>query len=332
MQSWLGGGVLLLVAAALWLVYLVPNWLRRSEYLATERNAVRLQQTIRVLAETAETPDAIRIESVAKARKAVAETLAARPVAVGTAARLPLPAAVDPRVRAAARLRRTRLATTLVLVAALAVLGWQAWTMLQGGGLAAGSTMVVAIAGLAAIGAGTLQGRLGKVKAERDAQLAKLRVETPTRRTATPVQDFALSSAPAERSERAPWTPQSLPQPLAAVRREAALAAARAEALRNAAAGSAETGRSLAVARALAAQEASGPVPARTHANAAARSVDPSPAAVDQRRESVLAGAATPAEPPTLRLPSRYAAMGLVDVPAGSGLDLDGALARRRAS
>src|SRR6188474_857237 len=51
-----GGGVLLALAAGLWLVYLIPSWLRRREYLATERNAVRLQQTLRVLAETAEVP------------------------------------------------------------------------------------------------------------------------------------------------------------------------------------------------------------------------------------------------------------------------------------
>ena len=49
----LGGGIMLAIAAVLWLVYLLPTWLRRREYLATERNAVRLQQTIRVLAETA---------------------------------------------------------------------------------------------------------------------------------------------------------------------------------------------------------------------------------------------------------------------------------------
>jgi len=51
-----GTAVLLAVAGVLWLVYLVPIWLRRSEYLATERNAARLGQTLRVLAETAEQP------------------------------------------------------------------------------------------------------------------------------------------------------------------------------------------------------------------------------------------------------------------------------------
>jgi len=62
----LGGGVVVAVAAALWLIYLVPTWLHRREYLATERNAVRLQQTLRILAETAETPHQVRVEATAR--------------------------------------------------------------------------------------------------------------------------------------------------------------------------------------------------------------------------------------------------------------------------
>lgn len=58
----LGGGIILLVAAALWLVYLVPTWASRSRYNATERNAVRLNQALRILAETAETPGEIQLE------------------------------------------------------------------------------------------------------------------------------------------------------------------------------------------------------------------------------------------------------------------------------
>jgi hypothetical protein len=62
----IGGGLLVAVAAALWIAYLLPNWLRRRQYLATERNAVRLQQTLRILAETAETPEAVRVEATAR--------------------------------------------------------------------------------------------------------------------------------------------------------------------------------------------------------------------------------------------------------------------------
>lgn len=58
----LGGGVIVLVAVALWLVYLLPSWYSRRQYDAAERNAVRLSQALRVLAETSETPEEVRLE------------------------------------------------------------------------------------------------------------------------------------------------------------------------------------------------------------------------------------------------------------------------------
>lgn len=61
-----GTAVLLLIAGVLWLVYLVPIWLRRSEYLATERNATRLGQTLRVLAHTAEATEELTAELSAR--------------------------------------------------------------------------------------------------------------------------------------------------------------------------------------------------------------------------------------------------------------------------
>ena len=65
--------MLLLVAAALWLIYLVPLWLKRSEYYATEANAARLGQTLRLLANTSETSHEIKAElkarSIAKKEK-----------------------------------------------------------------------------------------------------------------------------------------------------------------------------------------------------------------------------------------------------------------------
>lgn len=68
------GTTLLLVAAAiLWLIYLVPLWLKRSEYYATERNATRLGQTLRLLANTSEVSEEITAElkarSIAKKEK-----------------------------------------------------------------------------------------------------------------------------------------------------------------------------------------------------------------------------------------------------------------------
>jgi hypothetical protein len=62
----MGGGVVVAIAAVLWLAYLIPVWMRRREYLATEHNAVRLQQTLRILAETSELPDEVRMEATAR--------------------------------------------------------------------------------------------------------------------------------------------------------------------------------------------------------------------------------------------------------------------------
>lgn len=62
----LGGGVIFVVAALLWAAVLVPNWVRRREFRAAERNAMRLQRTLRVLAETAEVPQEVRVEATAR--------------------------------------------------------------------------------------------------------------------------------------------------------------------------------------------------------------------------------------------------------------------------
>ncbi|MGK0714995.1 hypothetical protein [Leucobacter sp. W1153] len=61
-----GGGVIFVVAALLWAAVLVPSWVRRREFRAAERNAIRLQRTLRVLAETAEVPTEVRVEATAR--------------------------------------------------------------------------------------------------------------------------------------------------------------------------------------------------------------------------------------------------------------------------
>ncbi len=72
----LGGGVVVLVAVVLWMVYLLPSWHSRHQYNAAERNAVRLNQALRVLAETSQTPDEVRLEL--NARTALAQQKLAR--------------------------------------------------------------------------------------------------------------------------------------------------------------------------------------------------------------------------------------------------------------
>ncbi|MFG6403529.1 large exoprotein [Microbacterium sp. P04] len=74
-QVW-GGGVIVLVAVVLWLVYLLPSWHSRHLYTSAERNAVRLNQALRVLAETSETPREVHLELTA--RTALAQQKLAR--------------------------------------------------------------------------------------------------------------------------------------------------------------------------------------------------------------------------------------------------------------
>ena len=62
----LGGGMIFVIIAVLWAAVLVPGWNRRREFKAAERNAFRLQRTLRVLAETMEMPEEMRIEATAK--------------------------------------------------------------------------------------------------------------------------------------------------------------------------------------------------------------------------------------------------------------------------
>jgi hypothetical protein len=222
-----GGGVLLALAAGLWLVYLIPTWLRRREYLATERNAVRLQQTLRVLAETAEVPVAIRAEATARSvvqqqrTLRQAQQLAAREARAIEAAHRARDAAqlrraeriadaqpavaavVSARARAARRLRRTRGLTSLVLVSAIVAIGVQL-SLMAATGVAAGAWAVLAFSAVAGATSIGLLGRLAAVSRSR----AALRAErAPLRRTMS-------TAAPVVERVETTWTPIPMPKPL----------------------------------------------------------------------------------------------------------------------
>src|SRR3954466_13269464 len=87
-----GTAIMIVIAAALWFAYFLPTWVRRREYLDTERTATRLQQTLRVMAETAELPelvhgeitarDAARQERILRAEQRRADAMAARAAAM----------------------------------------------------------------------------------------------------------------------------------------------------------------------------------------------------------------------------------------------------------
>ena len=210
----LGGGVIVLVAVLLWMVYLLPTWHSRRQFDAAERNAVRLNQALRVLAETSETPEEVRLELNARtalaqqrlARQAVAE----RERAALEGARTELERARDeraaartaPAARRARARRRTRLLLTVVGIAAIALAGYGAWNV-----VATGSQLLLWAGVAAALLSGLLLQRMRTVGARAGARAVF--VES-AQRTSGSVQDVALAS------DRKVWAPRELPRPLTA--------------------------------------------------------------------------------------------------------------------
>ncbi|WP_314505916.1 large exoprotein [uncultured Microbacterium sp.] len=232
----LGGGVIVLVAVLLWMVYLLPSWHSRRQFDAAERNAVRLNQALRVLAETSETPQEVRLELNARTalaqQKLARRALAEREHTALEQARTDLQRARDERVaarstpaarRARAR-RRTRLALTFVALAAIGVALWGAWQV-----VATGSQVLLWTGVGAALFSGLLLQRMTRVGAR---AVTRVAVADAAPREARTVQDVALAS------DRRSWAPRELPRPLtgSAGSRAAAVldAAAAREALRQA--------------------------------------------------------------------------------------------------
>ncbi|KAA9105570.1 large exoprotein [Microbacterium rhizomatis] len=204
----LGGGVVVLVAALLWLVYLLPSWHSRHQYDAAERNAVRLNQALRVLAETSETPQEVRLEL--NARTALAQQRLARRtqnergLADLEAARRELAAArALPAARQARARRRARLITTILGLAAVAGAIWGGWQV-----VATGSQVVLWSAVALAVVCGILLNRMSRVNARVIAR--ETGAEVAPRRAVT-VQDLALGV-----EREVAWTPRELPRPLTA--------------------------------------------------------------------------------------------------------------------
>lgn len=216
----LGGGVIVLVAVLLWLVYLLPSWHSRHQFDAAERNAVRLNQALRILAETSETPQEVRLELNARtalAQQRLAKRAAAeREQAELEASRTELEHARVARERARAqraavralpetrrsRARaRARVALVLLGVAGLGLAGWGAWDV-----VATGSQVALWSGVGVAVISGLLLRRMSRVAAR-----SALRVLV-----ADPVAPQARAAAgmPADLIDDRTWTPRSLPQPL----------------------------------------------------------------------------------------------------------------------
>jgi len=343
--SGLGGGLMFAAAAGLWLVYLMPTWFKRREYLATERNAVRLQQTLRVLAETSEVPTIVRAETtahsiatqekllreqrqhaeaIARSRDAAAvrteaaAALAAQAIADARASAANVAPTVDvntislpsPQLSAARRLRRSRAAATLVTAAGLIVALVQIAIMIfmgvaPGAGAVVGFSLIAAVTGVAALA--------------RLASVARRRVATPVRAARpvrTPVRTVSAPAA-ATSVESAEWTPVPIPKPLYMSRAvvESPIMADSVEQLRAAATHAASERR--------AAELAPKVVPIVPAAAAASTA----PAASAPRTAPAPAAQAAQAAP---AVPSKFAGMGVIDPSQVVGTDLDAVLRRRR--
>lgn len=303
---------MLAAAAGLWLVYLLPTWFRRREYLATERNAVRLQQTLRVMAATAEVPLEVMAENsargvvaqeralrqqqkhddaVSKSRSALAarqERNASAGTAFGAPPVFTRRAIPSARLLANRRLRRTRALASLVLLASLVTVVVQLSFVVVTG---------FAEASAAVLGFSTIVFVTAFAALRRLATIARRRRTAPV--AVTQRAQVLRSDPMGEQAVEPGWTPVPLPRPLYLSRPAAQpwpMVVDPGEELRIAAL---ESDRAL-----RAAQESPEVVP-------------------------IIA----PARPPT-QLPavSRFASMGIVNTADARGPDLDAVLRRRRAA
>ena len=179
-NSGAGSTLLLLVAAALWLVYLVPLWMKRSEYYATEANAARLGQTLRLLANTSEASKEIKAELKARSI-AKKEREAQRQLRIMQ----------SPTLSLAERRRRTKQIFSLTLATGI-VAGVSAF-------LAAWPLQVIWASSTVATVSFAILGRLNRVT-----QSASAAAVAPQR-----------TSVAHDQNPRA-WTPTPLPEPLSA--------------------------------------------------------------------------------------------------------------------
>jgi hypothetical protein len=300
----LGSSAVLVLAAVLWFLYLIPTWLRRREYLATERNAVRLQQTLRIMAETAQVPHQVHAETSARSVAAhqrilkkeqqvehsiarAHEALAARAVAHRLAEARPLiQAAARTSPDAARRLRRSRAVTSLVLLGALAAAGTGIPAALSGSAVLLVTGVFVAVAALA------LLDQMARVARSRRELARSLRTAPVARSRATRVEPVR-EEVPASTG----WTPVPLPKPL----------------------------------------YLSAPVPAVASLAGRERELlelrEAAAKAEQALREAQIAANVTPirGEPEAPAAVSRFARMGMVDGLDASVTDLDAVLRRRRA-
>ncbi|MEO7350115.1 MAG: hypothetical protein ABIW32_09715 [Terrimesophilobacter sp.] len=302
----IGSSVIIALAAVMWFLYLIPTWFKRQEYLATERNAVRLQQTMRILAESAEMPSVVRVEATARTVAAQQRALrmqqrnTARTVFARTTESISDQAqrTVDSGARTRRRLRRSRALATIVLMVSLAGVGFGMPAATAGNWL----LLLVSVA----VGAGSiaLLGQAATVtRARTDLRRASLASASP--------------SALHDQADYAPqrpagWTPVPIPKPLYL----SGLAPAPRSAVSH-----------------VSAQPRSTEVAAEFDHAAALRaaSVESERALRAAQAAPEVARISRPVQAPA-EAPSRFASMGVLDPNASNATDLDEILRRRRAA
>lgn len=202
----LSGGVIVLVAVLLWMLYLLPSWRGRFQYNAAERNAVRLNQALRVLAETSETPGEVHLELTARTALAQ-QKLAKRLQSEKESAELVLlreelaATKADPVVRQARARRRVRLTATVALFLGFAVAGLGVWQL-----IATQASLLLWLGGALVVSASFVLQRMSSVAAH---------AARAARRAAAAAEPAAPRQAPVLHDQgAATWTPRPLPEPL----------------------------------------------------------------------------------------------------------------------
>lgn len=321
----IGSSVIVALAAVMWFLYFLPLWLRRREYLATERNAVRLQQTMRVLAESAEIPSVVRVEATARTVAAQQRVLKQQQrqsqARVFSGSAVTVPDRVERTIasgdRTRQRLRRSRVLALLVFLVAVAVgVAFGIPTA------ATGNWAVLAASAFVGLGAVVLLRQAAKVGRARQ----ELRLAATTSVLSSELHDQA-DYAPAR---GAAWTPVPVPRPLyladpASVARAAQThVSLQTQAERRAMQPDAAAGHDHAAALRAAAEQA----------QLALRAAQNSPEVtrLPQRMAPPAPERAAVPASVTSAAPSRFAAMGIIDPASSNATDLDEILRRRRAA
>jgi hypothetical protein len=223
----LGGGIMVLLAAGLWLVYLMPSMFKRREYVAVERTQVRRQQALRVLQETAPIPAVVRAKAIvspdgevtdrdklAEAIKRSSDAQVAREASRRFAVASAGPGhAASARARTLRRLRRTRSIAALVLLASVATLVVQVVLMISTG---------VAPAAWGILGFSAVVGVISVAALGRLASMARRRTVVPVAvPVARPVRTRVVEEPEVVRPPVATWTPVAIPKPVYLSRTEA---------------------------------------------------------------------------------------------------------------